>query len=117
MPASLSNQGATFLDPAALMAIRHLELRARTVVEGFWHGLHRSPVHGFSVEFTEYRPYSPGDDVRHLDWRLYARSDRDYTKKYEDETNLRCHLVVDQSRWMAFARSSSSSGAPVSKAD
>src|SRR4249920_3676991 len=102
MPASFSTQGATFLDPAALMAIRNLELRARTVVEGFWHGLHRSPYHGFSVEFTEYRPYSPGDDPRYLDWRLVARTDRYFIKKYEDETNLRCHLLVDQSRSMEF---------------
>src|SRR5947207_2435234 len=91
-----------FLDPAALMAIRNLELRARTVVEGFWHGLHRSPYHGFSVEFTEYRPYSPGDDPRYLDWRLYARTDRYFIKKFEDETNLRCHLLVDNSRSMTY---------------
>ncbi len=93
---------ATFLDPAALMAIRNLELRARTVVEGFWHGLHRSPYHGFSVEFTEYRPYAPGDDPRYLDWRLVARTDRYFIKKFEDETNLRCHLLVDHSRSMTF---------------
>jgi uncharacterized protein (DUF58 family) len=91
-----------FIDPKALMAIRSLELRARVVVEGFWNGLHRSPYHGFSVEFTEYRQYSPGDDLRYLDWRLYARSDRYYLKKFEDETNLRCHLLVDQSRSMAY---------------
>lgn len=84
------------------MAIRSLELRARVVVEGFWNGLHRSPYHGFSVEFTEYRQYSPGDDTRYLDWRLYARSDRYYLKKFEDETNLRCHLLVDQSRSMSY---------------
>jgi len=84
------------------MAIRSLELRARVVVEGFWNGLHRSPYHGFSVEFTEYRQYSPGDDTRYLDWRLYARSDRYYLKKFEDETNLRCHLLVDQSRSMNY---------------
>ena len=84
------------------MAIRSLELRARVVVEGFWNGLHRSPYHGFSVEFTEYRQYSPGDDTRYLDWRLYARSDRYYLKRFEDETNLRCHLLVDQSRSMAY---------------
>ncbi|MBU6398738.1 MAG: DUF58 domain-containing protein [Verrucomicrobia bacterium] len=84
------------------MAIKNLELRARVVVEGFWHGLHRSPCHGFSVEFTEYRQYSPGDDPRYLDWRLYARSDRYYVKKFEDETNLRCHLLVDNSRSMAY---------------
>lgn len=91
-----------FVDPKALMAIRSLELRARVVVEGFWNGLHRSPYHGFSVEFTEYRQYTPGDDTRHLDWRLYARSDRYYLKKFEDETNLRCHLLVDQSRSMTY---------------
>lgn len=84
------------------MAIRSLELRARVVVEGFRNGLHRSPYHGFSVEFTEYRQYSPGDDTRYLDWRLYARSDRYYLKKFEDETNLRCHLLVDQSRSMTY---------------
>lgn len=85
------------------MAIRNLELRARIVVEGFWNGLHRSPYHGFSVEFTEYRQYSPGDDTRYLDWKLYARSDRYYLKKFEDETNLRCHLLVDQSRSMNYS--------------
>ncbi|HUD45243.1 MAG TPA: DUF58 domain-containing protein [Candidatus Baltobacteraceae bacterium] len=93
---------AGFVDSKALMAIRNLELRARVVVEGFWNGLHRSPYHGFSVEFSEYRPYSPGEDTRYLDWRLYARSDRYYVKKFEDETNLRCHLLVDQSRSMTY---------------
>jgi uncharacterized protein (DUF58 family) len=93
---------AGYVDSKALMAIRNLELRARVVVEGFWTGLHRSPYHGFSVEFTEYRPYSPGEDTRYLDWRLYARSDRYYVKKFEDETNLRCHLLVDQSRSMSY---------------
>lgn len=91
-----------FVDPKALMAIRSLELRARVVVEGFWHGLHRSPYHGFSVEFTEYRQYSPGDDTRYLDWKLFARTDRYYLKRFEDETNLRCHLLVDQSRSMNY---------------
>src|SRR5579859_1695003 len=91
-----------FADPRALMAIRNLELRARVVVEGFWKGLHRSPYHGFSVEFTEYRQYSPGDDTRYLDWRLFARSDRYYIKRFEDETNLRCQLLVDQSKSMDY---------------
>jgi uncharacterized protein (DUF58 family) len=90
------------VDTAALMKIGALELRAKVVVEGFQRGIHRSPFHGFSVEFTEYRPYVAGDDVRFLDWRLYARSDRDYVKKFEDETNLRCQLVVDQSGSMAY---------------
>ena len=65
-------------------------------------GLHRSPYHGFSVEFTDYREYSPGDDLRHLDWKLLARRDRKYIKRFEDETNLRCHLLVDLSRSMSF---------------
>src|SRR6266496_2498866 len=91
-----------FISPKALMSIRNLELRAKVVVEGFWNGLHRSPYHGFSVEFTEYRQYSPGDDPRYLDWRLYARSDRYYIKKFEDETNLRCQLLVDNSRSMTY---------------
>jgi uncharacterized protein (DUF58 family) len=90
------------IDPATLMAIKDLELRARVVVEGFWKGIHRSPYHGFSVEFTEYRPYTPGDDPRYLDWRLYARTDRYYIKKFEDETNLRCFLLVDNSRSMTY---------------
>lgn len=93
---------ATLIDPKTLMTIRNLELRARAVVEGFWNGLHRSPYHGFSVEFTEYRQYTPGDDTRHLDWRVYGRSDRYYIKKFEDETNLRCQFVVDQSRSMTY---------------
>lgn len=93
----------SFIDPAALMRIESLELRARGVVEGFMTGLHRSPYHGFSVEFTEYRQYVPGDDPRYLDWKLYARSDRYYVKRFEDETNLRCHLVLDQSKSMRFS--------------
>ena len=93
---------ARFLEPSALMRIRSLELRARVVVEGFRTGLHRSPYHGFSAEFSEYRQYVPGDDIRHVDWRVFARSDRYYVKKYEDETNLRCQLLVDGSRSMAY---------------
>jgi uncharacterized protein (DUF58 family) len=100
--ASSPRRSEAFVDPKALMAIRNLELRARVVVEGFWSGLHRSPYHGFSVEFTEYRQYTPGDDTRYLDWKLFARSDRYYLKKFEDETNLRCHLLVDQSRSMDY---------------
>jgi len=105
MIASANSPGpfsAALVDPRALMGIRNLELRARVVVEGFWNGLHRSPYHGFSVEFTEYRQYTPGDDPRYLDWRVFARSDRYFIKKFEDETNLRCHLLVDQSRSMSF---------------
>jgi uncharacterized protein (DUF58 family) len=100
--ASPALASAKLIDPAALMTIRSLELRARSVVEGFWSGMHRSPYHGFSVEFTEYRQYTPGDDPRYLDWRVYARSDRYVIKKYEDETNLRAHLLADQSHSMNF---------------
>ena len=90
------------IDPETLMRIKSLELRAKIVVEGFQNGLNRSPKHGFSVEFTEYRQYSPGDDPRYLDWKLFARSDRHYIKLFEDETNLRCHLLVDLSKSMDF---------------
>ena len=87
-----------------------MELKARTVVEGFLSGLHRSPYKGFSVEFAEYRQYLPGDDLSTLDWKVYARSDRHYVKKYEEETNLECHLLVDQSASMAYR-----GAAPMSK--
>ena len=93
---------AALIDPQALMSIRNLELRAQVVVEGFWSGIHRSPYHGFSVEFTEYRQYTQDDDPRHLDWRVFARTDRYYIKKFEDETNLRCHLLTDLSRSMTY---------------
>jgi uncharacterized protein (DUF58 family) len=84
------------------MRIKSLQLRAKIVVQGFLSGLHRSPHHGFSVEFSEYRQYTPGDDPRHLDWRLYARTDRYYIKRFEEETNLRCHLLVDMSKSMGY---------------
>lgn len=93
---------ASSIDPAALMRVKNLQWRAKVIVEGFLTGLHRSPYHGFSVEFTEYRPYSLGDDLRFLDWRLLARTDREYVKRFEDETNLRCTLLVDLSRSMGF---------------
>src|SRR5262245_12161715 len=101
-PQRAERSATSFIDPAALMRIKSMQLRARVVVEGFLSGLHRSPYHGFSVEFTEYRQYSPGDDLRYLDWKLYARSDRYYLKRFEDETNLRSWLLVDLSRSMGF---------------
>lgn len=94
--------GMHSIDPNALVQLKSLELRAKFVVEGFLTGLNRSPYHGFSVEFTEYRQYTQGDDPRYLDWRLYARTDRDYIKRFEDETNLRCQLLLDVSKSMAF---------------
>jgi uncharacterized protein (DUF58 family) len=90
------------IDPSAIMRIKDLPLRARAVVEGFMSGMHRSPYHGFSVEFSEYRPYTHGDDPRGLDWKLFARSDRYFVKRFEDETNRRCYLVVDQSQSMGY---------------
>jgi uncharacterized protein (DUF58 family) len=93
---------SSYIHPQALMSIRNMELRARVVVEGFWNGLHRSPFHGFSVEFTEYRQYTAGDDTRYVDWRLVGRTDRYYIKKFEDETNLRCFFLVDQSKSMSY---------------
>ena len=97
-----------YIDPATLMQLRSLELRARHVVQGFMTGLNRSPYHGFSVEFTEYRQYTQGDDLRHLDWKLFARTDRYYIKRFEDETNLRCLLLLDASRSMNFGSVGSS---------
>lgn len=91
------------IDASALMRIKSLELRARRILEGYMQGLHRSPYHGSSVEFSEYRAYAEGDDPKHIDWKLFARSDRYCIKKYEAETNLICHLVVDRSRSMEFA--------------
>ncbi|SMP78476.1 Protein of unknown function DUF58 [Neorhodopirellula lusitana] len=93
---------AAKIDPGAVMRIKNLQLRAKTVVEGFFNGLHRSPLHGSSVEFSEYRPYTIGDDLRGLDWKRYARSDRYYIKKFEDETSRNGYLVVDQSQSMGF---------------
>jgi uncharacterized protein (DUF58 family) len=90
------------LDPRALARIGNLELVARTVVEGFLRGLHRSPWKGSSVEFADHRPYVPGDDIAHLDWRTYARTDRYFLKEYEDETNLRATILLDASGSMGF---------------
>jgi len=91
-----------FLDPAVVARLGTLELRARTVVEGFISGLHRSPFKGFSVEFAEYRQYIHGDDLSTIDWKVFARSDRYYVKKFEEETNLECQLLIDVSGSMAY---------------
>ncbi len=91
-----------YSDPEVLGRIAGLTLRARRVVEGTISGLHRSPFHGFDVEFAEYREYSPGDDLRRLDWRVLGRTDRYYIKQYEEESNLRCTLVMDASRSMKY---------------
>jgi uncharacterized protein (DUF58 family) len=91
-----------YLDPAVLVKVGFSPLLARVVVEGFLNGLHRSPFHGFSVEFADHREYSPGDDLKFLDWALYARTDHFYVKRYEEETNLRCYLVLDHSASMSY---------------
>jgi uncharacterized protein (DUF58 family) len=91
-----------YLDPRALRKIENLRLAARGVVEGFIAGLHRSPYHGFSVEFSEYRKYAPGDDLKHFDWKAYAKTDKAYIKQYEEETNLKAYLLLDVSSSMGY---------------
>src|SRR5262249_19257776 len=91
-----------FLAPEVLARITPLELLARTVVEGFISGLHRSPYTGFSTEFAEHRQYMPGDDLRYLDWRLLGRTDRYYIKKYRADTNVQCHILIDASASMRY---------------
>jgi len=91
-----------YLEPAAIARLGTLDLKARTIVEGFLAGLHRSPYKGFSVEFAEYRQYMPGDDIRKIDWRLYARTDRHYVKQYEAETNANFTVLLDVSKSMAY---------------
>jgi uncharacterized protein (DUF58 family) len=93
---------ADLYDPAALAALGHLEVVARWIVDGFLSGLHRSPRKGFSVEFADFRPYQPGDDLRYVDWKIAARADRWVVKQYEEETNLRATLVLDVSRSMEW---------------
>lgn len=91
-----------YLDPAVVSRLSSLDLKARLVVEGFISGLHKSPFHGFSVEFVEHRPYMPGDPLRNVDWKVFAKSDRFYVKQYEDETNLRGYLILDRSASMGY---------------
>src|SRR6476620_6906804 len=93
---------AKFFDPDGLSKLGNLELVARQVVEGFLTGRHRSPYHGFSVEYLDHRAYAPGDELRTLDWKVLARTGKYYVKLFEDETNLRAILVLDCSRSMAF---------------
>lgn len=111
---SLSEPGdhpGRYLDPQVLARMTGLDLKARLIVEGFVAGLHRSPYHGFSVEFAEHREYVPGDDLRYVDWKVFGRSDRYYLKQYEEETNFACWILLDASGSMAYR----SSGAALSK--
>ena len=91
-----------YLDPAVLSRLGGFNLLARRVVEGFISGLHKSPHHGFSVEFAEHREYAPGDDLRRLDWKVFGRTDKYYLKQFEEETNLVCHLLLDASESMGY---------------
>ena len=99
---SARSDRADLFDPAVLASMGHIEIVARWIVDGFLSGLHRSPRKGFSVEFAEYRPYQPGDDLRYVDWRIVARADRWVVKQFEEETNLRAALVLDVSRSMVW---------------
>jgi len=102
-----------YLDPKVLAQLEGLQLRARLIVEGYVAGMHRSPYHGFSIEFAEHREYAPGDDLRYLDWKVFGRTDKFYLKQYEEETNLVCSLLLDVSESMAYR----SAQAPMSKLD
>jgi len=101
MPESLADH-RRYLDPRTLAKISSLELRARLIVEGLVTGSHRSPYQGISVEFAQHRPYTPGDDIRHVDWKVLAKSDKVYLKQYQEETNLQLILAVDASESMGF---------------
>ena len=91
-----------FLNPAVIAKLKSLELKARTVVEGFMVGYHKSPYHGFSVEFSQHRPYMQGDSIKNLDWKVFAKSERYYIKQYEEETNLLAHIILDSSKSMDY---------------
>ncbi len=92
-----------YLNPEVVSRLKNMDLRARLVVEGFITGLHRSPYHGFSVEFSDYRPYMLGDEIRHIDWKVYGKTDRYYIKQFEEETNLKSYLLLDTSGSMGYS--------------
>src|SRR5688572_30685235 len=100
-----------YLDPLTLAKVRGLELQARLLVEGYLSGMHKSPYHGFSVEFAQHREYVPGDDIKHVDWKVYGRTERFYLKQYEEETNLVCWILLDISESMRYG------SGPVTKYD
>jgi len=97
------NESLKYLQPDFVAQLTTMELRARLVVEGFITGLHRSPYHGFSAEFTEHRQYMPGDEIKHIDWKAYAKTDRYYIKQFEEETNLKSYILLDASASMKYA--------------
>jgi len=102
MPAAVQDY-RQFLRPDVVSKLANLNLVARLVVEGFITGLHRSPYHGFSVEFAEHRQYMPGDEIRHVDWKVFAKTDRYYVKEFEEETNLKAYLLLDASASMGYS--------------
>ena len=103
MPSADNTDYKKFLEPSVISRLQNMELRARMVVEGFITGLHRSPYHGFSVEFAEHRQYMPGDEIRRIDWKVFGRTDRYYVKQYEEETNLKSYILLDASASMRYA--------------
>ena len=105
-----ANENKNYLDPAVLSKLNSLEIKAKLVVEGFMVGLHKSPYHGFSVEFSQHRHYIQGDNFKDVDWKVYGKTEKFFIKQYEEETNLKCHVLLDVSRSMEFA-----SGKNVSK--
>lgn len=102
MIAAKQNIYRKYLDPRFISRLSNLELRARLVVEGFIAGLHKSPYHGFSVEFAEHRQYMPGDDFKHIDWKVYGKTDRFYVKQFQEETNLKAYMLLDCSASMRY---------------
>ncbi len=102
MADSPTNDPSQYLDPKVLEKIKHLDVRARLVVEGFITGQHQSPYNGFAVEFAGHREYAPGDELKHIDWKVWSKTDRLYIKEYEEETNLSCTIIVDASKSMAY---------------
>jgi uncharacterized protein (DUF58 family) len=101
-PAAATDDPHKYLDPLTLAKVRDLELRARLLVEGYLSGTHKSPYHGFSVEFAQHREYVPGDDIKHVDWKVFGRTERYFLKQYEEETNLVCWLLLDISESMQY---------------
>ena len=92
-----------YLSPEIISNISSLSLKARLLVEGLIVGMHKSPYHGFSVEFSEHRSYNPGDEIRNIDWKIWGKTDKYFVKEYEEETNLLCHIILDQSNSMTYS--------------
>src|SRR5262245_16975075 len=102
MSQPLTDTALDLLDPRALAAVSRMELVAKTVMDGYVQGMHKSPHIGFALDFAQHRQYAPGDDIKRIDWRVYAKADRYYIKQYEVSTNLRCHIVLDASGSMSY---------------